>query len=517
MVLAKLEQQNTTLIGMKATPGIDLIIINATVQQATASDVVPNQDIAISDGKIVLLGQNLPALFHSAATLDAEGAYVTPGGVDSHVHLQQDNSPTGDTWESGTRSAIAGGTTTVLAFASQKRTDESLFPVVEEYHRRASGQAYCDYGFHLILTNPTPTVLDKELPVLVSSGISSVKLYMTYQPMRLGDGEILDVMESTRRLGMTTMVHAENHEMIQWMTEKLEARRRTEPYGHALARPNIAEDEATYRVISLSELADVPILIVHMSSKLAAAHVRAAQTRLLPVHAETCPHYLFFTSERLKGENFEGAKCVCSPALREDPMDLEAMWAGLANSTFTTVSSDHAPSKFDHPLGKKKGTSSFTQIPNGLPGLETRLPTMFCGGVLTGRISIQKFVELTSSNPAKLYGLGSTKGTIQPGFDADLTIWYPTPEQAASHGTSVMTPFQLSNDMLHHDIDYTPFEGMEFTNWPRYTILRGQTVWNRDAGGITGSKGDGAFLKRGPSTLSKPRNVFVNEFNPYSS
>ncbi|KAL3472602.1 hypothetical protein BJX99DRAFT_262163 [Aspergillus californicus] len=493
---------------------IDLIITNATI--ATASDILPNTDIAISGGKIALLGTNLPALFPSSPTLSADGAYVLPGGVDSHVHLQQDNSPTGDTWETGTRSAIAGGTTTVLAFASQKRTEESLFPVVTEYHRRARGNAYCDYGFHLILSNPTPKILDEELPVLVKDdGISSVKLYMTYQPMRLRDGELLDVMSATRALGMTTMIHAENADMIDWMTRKLEARGRTEPYAHALARPNIAEDEATYRALALSELADVPILIVHMSSKVAAGHVRRAQTKLLPVHAETCPHYLFFTSEKLKGQGFHGAMCVCSPALREDPLDLSAMWDGLGNGTFTTFSSDHAPSKYDHPLGKKKGTATFTQIPNGLPGLETRMPSLFCKGVLTGRLSVQKFVELTASNPAKLYGLGDRKGTIAPGYDADFVIWYPTPEQAAQYKSKPMEPFSLKNEMLHHDIDYTPFEGMEFTNWPRYTILRGKVVWNRDEGGVLGGVADGEYLKRGRSTLSRPRGVFVNEFNPH--
>ncbi|KAF2089409.1 dihydropyrimidinase [Saccharata proteae CBS 121410] len=505
---------------------VDLIVKNATV--VTAADILPKQDIAVKDGKILLLGQNLLSIFSAGSVIDAYGAFVTPGGVDSHVHLHQDNSPTGDNFETGTRSAIAGGTTTVLAFASQARTDSSLYPVVEEYHNRSRGQSYCDYGFHLILTAPTPQIMKNELPDLVrNGGISSVKIYMTYEPLKLGDRDILDVMMATRSLGMTTMVHAENADMIDWITEKLEEQHLTEPYYHAISRPSIAEDEATYRVISLSELVDIPILIVHMSSKIAASHVRKAQTRLLPIHAETCPHYLYLTAEKLRGgchgDPFSGAKHICSPPLREDRMDLEAMWQGLVNGTFTTFSSDHAPSKYDSPQGKKAGlapdgTMSYRKVPNGLPGLETRLPTLWEGGVLTGRLSPQKFVELSSSNPAKLYGMGDSKGAIAPGFDADIVIWYPTEEQVASGvaapDAKTMEPFELKNEMLHHDIDYTPFEGMKFRNWPRFTILRGKVVWDRENGGVVGEMGDGQFLKRGKSSLSKPRDKFVNEFRP---
>jgi dihydropyrimidinase len=289
----------------------------------------------------------LKSFLAARETIDAYGSYVTPGGVDSHVHLHQDNSPTGDKFESGTRSAIAGGTTTILAFASQKKTETSLIPVVEEYHRRAEGNSYADYGFHLILTNPTPDILEKELPSLVrEGGITSVKLYMTYDPMKLSDRQILDVMMATRSLGMTTMIHAENADIIGWITDQLEKQRITDPFSHALSRPNIAEDEATYRVISLAEIVDIPVLIVHMSSKVATEHVRKAQTKLLPIHAETCPHYLYLKSEKLRGEDFAGAKFVCSPPLRDSPMDLEAMWEGLSNGTFTTVSSDHAAHKY---------------------------------------------------------------------------------------------------------------------------------------------------------------------------
>jgi dihydropyrimidinase len=499
----------------------------------TASDVHPGQAIVVKNGKILAVGQDLGALFTARKVIDAQHGFVMPGGVDSHVHLDQvsstwsvnttacvlmqdkDNAPTGDKFESGTRSAIAGGTTTIIAFATQQRTDSSLHPVVEDYHSRSRGQSYCDFGFHIILTNPTPTILRDELPFFVSEGITSVKLYMTYDPLKLKDGEILDVMMATRSLGMTTMVHAENSDMISWITARLAEQQLTAPYYHAVSRPNIAEDEATYRIIALAELSDIPILIVHMSSKTAAAHVRRAQTRLLPIHAETCPHYLYLTADALRPSNttddFLGAKHICSPPLRADRMDLEAMWTGIVNGTFTTFSSDHAPSKYDHSCGKKAGligagSMRYDKVPNGLPGVETRLPLLFEGGVLSGRVTPQKFVEVTATNPAKLYGLENTKGAIAAGYDADFVIWYPTSEQSKDIATR-MAPFMLENSMLHHDIDYSPFEGLKFTNWPRYTILRGEVVWDRDNGGVVSEMRFGQFLRRGKSTLSKPRNA----------
>jgi dihydropyrimidinase len=289
--------------------------------------------------------------------------------------------------------------------------------------------------------------------------------------------------------------------------ETLEARGQTDPYYHAIARPQIAEAEATYRAISLSELMDTPILLVHVSSQVAAKHIRDAQTRLLPIYGETCPQYLYLLSERLKGDNFEGAKCVCSPPLREKPEDLDHMWTAIANGTFTTFSSDHAASKFGVEGGKRLGLINgrpiFKKIPNGLPGLETRLPLLY-KGVQEGRITINDYVRVACSNPAKLYGL-NTKGAIMPGFDADFTIWYPEGK---------LQPFELTNDMLHHDIDYSPFEGMTFTNWPRHTILRGQTVWNRDDGGFLAKQDQGSYVKRGSSSLLGSRNVFINEWRP---
>ncbi|KAK4542027.1 hypothetical protein LTR36_007227 [Oleoguttula mirabilis] len=467
--------------------------------QVTASEVLPEGlEIGVKDGKISCIGISLPS---SASTkiVDAEGAYITPGGVDSHVHLAQKNAPTGDGWETGSRSAVAGGTTTIIAFASQQREDTSLYPVLKDYHAKAKNQSYCDYGFHFILTNPTQNILDQELPVLAKEeGITSVKLYMTYEAMKLNDREILHILFTCKALGMTTMIHAESHDMISLIIEGLERNKHTEPYFHAVARPRIAEDEASYRAISLAELADAPMLIVHMSSEVAVQHVRDAQTRLLPIHAETCPHYLFLLSEKIKGEphdHFSGAKHVCSPPLRHDPKDLEGLWQSIANGTFTTFSSDHAPSKYDAVGGKRLGLMDgiprFSKIPNGLPGVETRMPLLFsqtpaCLPVEKARLSLPRFVQLTATNPAKLYGLDGMKGSIAPGYDADLVVWH-----SAGRGARTIT-----QNLLHHDIDYTPFEGIHVGNWPRYTIIRGNIVWDQGEG-VVGEMQYGQYLKRG--------------------
>lgn len=328
--------------------------------------------------------------------------------------------------------------------------------------------------------------------------------------MKLADRQVLDIMVAARKLGLTVMIHAENHDMIALVIETLEAEGKTDPYFHSIARPAIAESEATHRAICLSELMDTPILLVHVSSQIAAHHIRDAQTRMLPIYGETCPQYVWLLSEKLKGEDFSGAKAVCSPPLRESPEETDAIWKGIANGTFTTFSSDHAATKFNVAGdGKRRGIVDgkpmFSKIPNGLPGLETRLPLLF-KGVLEGRITLHDFVRVACSNPAKLYGLPQ-KGAILPGKDADFCIWYPQGKTKR---------FALRNEMLHHDIDYTPYEGMEFDNWPRYTVLRGEVVWNRDRGGLVGQKGGGQYIQREKSSLRGPRNLFVNEWRPPS-
>jgi len=508
---------------------VDLVIRNGTV--VTASDTWYSNDIAIKDGKIIAVGINLPVK-DGVEELQAEGAFVTPGGVDTHVHLSQFYEASvddgiqetittngnfdhlkdmpGDTFDTGTRSAIAGGTTTVITFASQFKGDKSLVPVIEEYHKLANGQCYCDYSFHVIISNPSKEICNNDLQLMVEKyGITSVKIYMTYKALKLNDYEVLDVMHAARRLGITTMVHAENADVIDWMTEHLEDKGMTHPHHHGTSRPTAVEAEATYRAITLGELMDTPILLVHISGQKATNIIREAQTRLLPVYGETCPQYMFLLADSMRKPGFEGAKCVCSPPIREDKADQDAIWQGVKNGTFTTLSSDHAPSKYNHPKGKQLGLKygnephgKFQYIPNGLPGVETRVPLLFTGGVLSGRITPQKFVQVTSTGPAQLYGL-KNKGTIAPGFDADITIWYPQ---------ETFKPFTLTNEMLHHSIDYTPFEGVEFKNWPRYTLVRGKVVFAE--GKIMGKMGYGEFQRRGKSMLPGPRDVWLSEWRP---
>jgi dihydropyrimidinase len=396
----------------------------------------------------------------------------------------------------GTRSAIAGGTTTLITFAPQRKSEPSLLAALEATHKRAANNCYSDYSFHLICSNAGPQAIS-EFPALRAAGISSLKIYMTYEALQLHDDEILDVLLEARIQKITTMIHAENGAVIDWMTKQLEKKKLFDPKYHATSHPPVAEIEATYRAISLSSFIDVPILIVHVSSPAAAAHIREAQKKGLPVYAETCPQYLFLTRKDLDKPGFEGAKCVCSPPPREGEQDHEGIWQGLENGTFTVLSSDHCPFLYDdNQIGKKSVIDAdfpnghFKYIPNGCPGVETRLAL----ALSAGRLELQRFVEVTSTNAAKLYGLYPRKGALIPEeSDADLTIWYPE---------GAMEEFKLGNEMLHHNVDYTPYEGRTLKQWPRYTVLRGEVVWDRENGGLVGKKGYGEFLKRGVSSLA---------------
>lgn len=387
----------------------------------------------------------------------------------------------------------------MVPFAPQKKSEDTLLDTLSATHKKAQNNCYIDYSFHLLVGNPSPRALS-EFKTLREEGITSLKIYMTYEALKLSDGQILDVLLEARKNQITTMIHAENGELIDWMTKQLEKRNMLAPKFHGPSHPPMAEIEATHRAISLAEFMDAPILIVHVSTPQATASIAAAQARGLPIYAETCPQYLFLTSLDLAQPGFQGAKYVCSPPPRESEEDCDAIWTGLADGTFTILSSDHCPFRYDDSLTGKKTCITedhpeghFKHIPNGIAGIETRLAL----ALGESRLDPRKFVELTSTNPAKLYGLYPLKGGLVEGSsDADINVWYP-PDK--------MPPFALRNEMLHHNVDYTAFEGRTVKQWPRYTVLRGRVVWDREGGGLVGERGYGRFVKREASSLARPR------------
>jgi dihydropyrimidinase len=465
----------------------DTIIRGGTV--ATAADTTAC-DVGIKDGRVTALGADLGA---ADDIVDAAGKLVLPGGIDSHVHLAQPSAPgivMADDFASGTRAAAFGGNTMVLPFALQQK-GESLRQVVKDYHATADGNCYVDVSFHLIITDASDAVLGQELPALVEDGYTSFKVFMTYEGMALSDIEMLNVMAVARETGALVMVHAENYDAIRFLTDRLERAGKTAPYYHARSRPIPVEREATHRAISLAELIDVPIMIVHVSNGEAMEEIRRAQQKGLKIYGETCPQYLVLTEHDLEGLNMEGAMYVCSPPPR-DAESQRACWRGLQQGVFSLFSSDHCPFRYDDPQGKltAKARTSFRWVPNGIPGVETRLPILFSEGVKKGRISLNEFVALTATNHAKTYGLYPKKGTIAVGSDADIAIWDPDRSVTISQG------------LLHHGCDYTPYEGIAVTGWPVSTMVRGRFVV-RD-GELTGPKGGGAYVPRAKSPYAVP-------------
>lgn len=465
----------------------DLVIRRATV--VTSADMVAC-DVGIKDGRIAALGL---ALDRGQREIDASAMLLLPGGVDIHCHVDQRSSSgltTADDFHSASVSAACGGTTTLVPFAAQHR-GMSASAVVREYHARAGGRALVDYGFHLIVSDPRPEVLAEELPALAAGGIASLKVYMTYDALALDDGQMLQVLDLAARLGLPVMVHAENRAVVAWQTDRLLRAGLTAPKHHPRARPALAEREATHRAIALAELTGASLLVVHVSTADALDEIRRARDRGVDVHAETCPQYLRFTAADLDLPGFEGARLIFSPPPRE-AADQQALWRGLADGSIEVFSSDHAPYRYDDPQGKKVHgeQASFDWVPNGVPGLETRMPLLFSEGVLQGRIDLHRFVELTATAPARLCGLYPRKGTIAVGGDADLAIWDPRREVVIRH------------EKLHDRMDYTPYEGMTVRGWPVVTVARGEVVWS---GGQThGEPGRGRFVPRDRSSDPRP-------------
>ncbi|MBB1250953.1 dihydropyrimidinase [Rhizobium sp. G21] len=439
----------------------DTIVKGGTV--VTAADTF-RADIGILDGRIAMLAGDLD---DADEMIDATGLLVMPGGIDSHVHLEQPGSPgivMADTFETGARSAAVGGNTTVLPFCLQQK-GQTLREAVKDYTERAQDHCYVDVAFHLIVTDPTPQVLGQELPALIAEGFTSIKIFMTYDDMKLADREILEVLDVARQHKALVMVHAEGYDSIRFLSERLERQGKTAPVYHGASRPVAVEREATHRAISLAEIVETPVMIVHVSNRHAMEEIRRAQMRGLPIYGETCPQYLVLTEADMDREGMEGAKYVCSPPPRDFDSQA-ACWEGLQQGVFEVFSSDHCPYRYEDAAGKMapKGQTNFRYVPNGVPGIATRMPILFSEGVVKGRIDLNRFVALTSTNHAKRYGLYPHKGTIAVGADADIVLWDPAREVTIHH------------KILQDGCDYTPYEGLEITGWPVLTMLRGSVV-----------------------------------------
>jgi dihydropyrimidinase len=474
----------------------DLIIRGGTV--ATATDTF-DADVAVKDGKVAAIGL---ALDGATREIDAAGRYVLPGGVDTHAHIEQIASNglmNADTFETATRSAAFGGTTSVICFACQHRGD-SMTAVYEDYAARAKRGAMIDYAFHLLLTDPTPKVLNEELPPLVAKGNASIKVFMTYDLMNVGDEALLDVLVKARELGTLVAVHAENNGMISWLGKRLVERGYTDAKYHAVSHPRGSEPEAFHRLIAFSEFIDQPVIIYHVATAEGAAVIREARGRGVKIFGETCTQYLFLTAKDLDKPDGQGAKWVCSPPLRTEA-DQEALWHALAMGDLQLVSSDHAPYTLDEKGKYADGPNpSFKKTANGMPGLETRLPMLFDAMVTKGRYGINKFVAWTATEPARMYGLGDRKGTLAIGADADIAIWDPNKQVT------------LTDDLVHDNTGYTPFAGRTLTGWPTTVLRRGDVII--DDGECTAEPGSGAFLAREGGEAAKPTGKLSPEFDP---
>ncbi len=453
------------------------LIRNGTI--ATATDLYRG-DVWIEGEKISAVGSSLT--MPADVTIDASGKYVLPGGIDVHTHLDMPfgGTTSADDFASGTVAAAHGGTTSVVDFAIQYR-GQTLHHARDTWMKKAEGKAAIDYGFHMIVTELNDKI-EGEMDALVGEGITSFKLFMAYPGVfMLDDASIFRALLRTRENGGMICMHAENGGVIDVLVQRALAEGRRAPKYHALTRPVRAEAEATHRAIALAEMADVPVYIVHLSAAEALHQVTEARDRGIPAYAETCPQYLFLSYANYEEPGFDGAKYVMSPPLRAAGNE-EKLWRGLAGNDLQAISTDHCP--FCMQGQKELGKDDFSKIPNGAPGIETRMSLVWDGGVRAGRISINRFVELTSTSPAKIFGLFPRKGTIAPGSDADIVVF--DPEKKVT----------LSSKTLHMKVDYNPYEGREVTGAAETVLSRGRVVI--DGGRFVGKPGAGSFLKRDP-------------------
>jgi dihydropyrimidinase len=477
-------------------PAFDCVIRGGRV--ATAVDDF-FADIGIIEGTIGAIGRNLGP---GRAEIDASGRLVLPGGIDAHAHIEQLSAAgivNADTFESATTSAAFGGTTTAICFAAQ-HVGMDLQKVVTDYSALARKGAIIDFAFHLIIADPTEVTIREHIPALVAQGHSTLKVFMTYDRLAVGDEKLLDILFAARATGALVCVHAENHGMITWMGKRLIEKGFSAPKYHTVGHPRGCEAEAFNRLITFAEFIDQPIMIFHVSTAEGVEVIRRARGRGLKVFAETCPQYLFMTARDLDKPGLEGAKWMCSPPPRGEA-DQEAIWQGLALGDLQLVSSDHAPYAFDASGKLSAGPApNFKQIANGLPGIELRLPLLFDAMVSRGRLGLNKFVELTATAPAKIYNLAPRKGSIAIGADADIVVWDPQRKVA------------LADGVTHDKTGYTPYAGRTVTGWPETVLRRGQVIVFR--GELKAKPGSGTFLPRSGGEAARPLQRLAADMDP---
>lgn len=452
--------------------GRSTVVRNGRV--VTSAETI-DADILVEDSVIAAVGRSL----RGDNVIDATGMLVLPGGVDVHTHMEM---PVGaitstDDFFTGTVAAACGGTTTIIDFV-EPRTSQGLCDALDERLGLAIPKVAVDFGLHMTMTSAEPEIL-REMAAVAARGVTSFKCYMAYAGLMLDDEGLLGVLLRSREVGGRVLVHAENGHVIHYLTERFLREGKRAPIWHARSHPPEAESEAVGRITDLAALAGAPIYLVHVSSAAGLDRARAARNAGRAVFAETCPQYLVLDEERYHEPEFGGAKYVMSPPLRT-AADQDALWRGLADGLLQTVATDHCPFNF---RGQKElGRGSFARIPNGAGGVETRLALLYHYGVNGGLISVNRFVDLVSTSPAQLFGLGRCKGAVSAGYDADLVLWDPN------------RTVKITASGLHQNVDYTPFEGMVVKGWPVLTMLRGRVIV-RD-GVYLGSRGEGRFVKR---------------------
>ncbi|MFI1759335.1 dihydropyrimidinase [Streptomyces sp. NPDC020571] len=447
----------------------------------TASDEI-HADVLIEDGRVAALaatGTPAAEAFSAERVIDASGKYVIPGGVDGHTHMEMPFGGTyaADTFETGTRAAAWGGTTTIVDFAIQS-VGHSLREGLDAWHAKAEGNCAIDYGFHMIVSDVNQETL-KEMDLLVEEGVTSFKQFMAYPGVFYSDdGQILRAMQRAAENGGLIMMHAENGIAIDVLVEQALARGETDPRFHGEVRKALLEAEATHRAIRLAQVAGAPLYVVHVSATEAVAELTRARDEGLPVFGETCPQYLFLSTDNLAEPGFEGAKYVCSTPLR--PKEHQAaLWRGLRTNDLQVVSTDHCPFCFS---GQKElGRGDFSKIPNGMPGVENRMDLLH-QAVVDGHISRRRWIEIACATPARMFGLYPKKGTVAPGADADIVVYDPHAEQI------------LSAETHHMNVDYSAYEGKRITGRVETVLSRGEPVVTERE--YTGRKGHGAYTPR---------------------